>query len=458
MSELDYKLWFIRNSGWMLIIVFTLFPMIVWLSAHPPVFADTYDVFSTIGKALGIAGFMLYAINLILAARVRWLEPPFGGLNRVYIAHHLTGGIALALLVFHPLFLAIRQIELTTLTTLQDAAKELLPRGIDFSVTFPEVLDDVAYNAGIIAFIGMVVLLVITFYVHLPYRIWLYTHRFLGVAFLFAGFHVLFIPSDISRSPILFWYIALFTVLGITAFIYRTIMGNVFVRRVPYKVEIVQTIAGNTIAVEMSPIEKRLDFKPGQFVFVRFIWANKDGIINEVHPFSIASAPSEPHLRLYMKALGDFTGSLKHLKPGTIAEIEGAYGKFSYSQFGDTPQIWIAGGIGITPFLSMARSYDRESPPVHLFYSVVHKEELLDQMALRDYLPVHYPSFIYHPYVADEQKEFLNVKYIAEQVGGVGNKEIFICGPPPMMKALRTQFKELGVPNRKIHSEEFSMQ
>ena len=52
-----------------------------------------------------------------------------------------------------------------------------------------------------------------------------------------------------------------------------------------------------------------------------------------------------------MKALGDYTQSLKNLKPGTIAEIEGAFGKFSYTHYGDSPQIWIAGGIGVTPFL-----------------------------------------------------------------------------------------------------------
>lgn len=119
--------------------------------------------------------------------------------------------------------------------------------------------------------------------------------------------------------------------------------------------------------------------------------------------------------------------------------------------------MWIAGGIGATPFLSMARSFNPNSPQVDMFYSVVKRAELVDQNALKDFLPTHYSQFKYHEYVGEEQQGFLTAKYITEQIGDLKGKEIFICGPPPMMKGLRAQFKELGIPNRKIHTEEFSM-
>ena len=158
-----------------------------------------------------------------------------------------------------------------------------------------------------------------------------------------------------------------------------------------------------------------------------------------------------------MKALGDFTTSLKHLKPGTIAEIEGAFGRFIPARYGDAPQVWIAGGIGITPFLSVARAFRPESPPVDMFYSVQTREELIDQSALAEFLPEHYEHFKYHPYVNAEQPGFLSAQYVSENCGGFQGKEIFICGPPPMMKAMRGQLRQLGVPNHKIHSEEFAM-
>ncbi len=459
MTETDYKHLLQRYGGWILITIFCLIPVVIFNVLHPisTSYGTWYNVFANLGRITGIVGFILYAINMLLSIRKRWLEDFFGGLNRVYIAHHITGGLALAFLMFHPLFLAIRNIELGVLTSLKPAAQQLLPRGVNFEDVFPLVQDNLSFDAGIIAFWGMVVLLMITFFVRLPYRIWLFTHRFLGVAFLFAGIHVLFISSDVKRNVWLFIYMSLWIVIGLTAFTYRSLLGNVFVRRSPYKVDRVDVVAGNTIAVEMTAMEHPIDFVPGQFVFVRFLWSTDDGIIKEAHPFSIASAPGEKTLRLYMKALGDYTQGLKRLRPGTIAEIEGAFGRFSYTHFGDSPQIWIAGGIGVTPFLSMARSIQPDAPPIELFYSVVKKEELVDQVALSEFLPHHYPQFKYHTYVAEEQPGFLTAQYIQDQVGSLAGKEIFICGPPPMMKSLRAQLRKLGVPNRKIHTEEFSM-
>ena len=68
-----------------------------------------------------------------------------------------------------------------------------------------------------------------------------------------------------------------------------------------------------------------------------------------------------------------------------------------------------------------------------------------------------HPSFRYFPYVADEQDGFLSADKVDEMCGGLKGKEIFICGPPPMMKSLKSQLKAKGVPNSKIHSEEFAM-
>lgn len=448
-----------KNGGWVLIWLLCLLPLVRWFQIHPfsEAFSSPVRTFGMLGKVAGLVGLVLYAINLLLAARTRWMENLFGGLNRVYIAHHITGGIALILLVFHPLFLALKYIDFSSLDSLKDAATYLLPRGIDESAIFYEAQQAFAVNAGIIAFQGMVVLLVLTFFVKLPYRIWLATHKFLGVAFMFAGLHVILISSDTSKDFFIKYYMLLWIIVGLSAFVYRTLMSNVFVRKYPYKVTAVSHEEGGVVGIAMEPMDKPLSYKPGQFIFMRFLWSNKEGISKEAHPFSIASSPNEDKLRVYIKSLGDYTESLKNLTVGTVAEIEGAFGKFTFTRFGTAPQIWIAGGIGVTPFLSMARSYNAQSPKVDLVYSVVHRTELLDQRAIAEYLPQHYPSFRYKPYVASEEDGFLTAAKIKEMCGGLEGKEIFICGPPPMMKALRSQLKALGVPNRKIHSEEFSM-
>ncbi len=461
MNENDYKLWLQKYGGWILIWFFSLLVVVRWVQINSlsVAFSNPNIAMLTLGKITGLVGLVLYAINLLLAARTRWMENFFGGLNRVYIAHHITGGIALILIVFHPLFLALKLININLLTTVKDAAFYLLPRFVDTStVTYTEFQQSLAINVGIIAFLGMVVLLILTFFIKLPYRIWLATHKFLGVAFMFAGLHVILINSDTTDDAFLKYYLLLWVVIGLSAFVYRTVMNNVFVRRYPYKVSTINVLEGNVVAISLEPMEKVLDYKPGQFVFIRFLWSAKDGIIREAHPFSIASAPNEKGVRLYIKSLGDYTTTLKNLKIGTIAEIEGAYGKFTYTNFGNAPQVWIAGGIGITPFLSMARSYSPQSPPVDLVYSVVSKSELLDQQALSEFLPEHYKTFRYFPYLAGGSNGFLTAKKVSDMCGGFEGKEIFICGPPAMMKSLRAQLREMKVPNRKIHSEEFTMQ
>ena len=460
MNENDYKQWIESYGGWLLIGLFCVIPIVRWLTTHDLQYvANTPTAFfTTFGKITGLVGLVLYAINLLLAARTRWMENLFNGLNRVYIAHHLTGGIALILLVFHPLFLSFMYIDVRVLSSLRDAAQFLLPRTtFGGDALFADVQQAAAVNAGIIAFFGMVVLLILTFFVKLPYRLWLATHKFLGVAFMFAGLHVILISSDTSRDMFLRYYMLLWIIVGLVAFVYRTLMNNIFVRRYPYKVLSVTHEQGNVVGITLEPIEKKMDYKPGQFVFIRFLFTTKEGIIHEAHPFSIASSPNEDTVRLYIKSLGDFTSSLKNLKVGSIAEIEGAYGKFTYTRFGDAPQIWIAGGIGVTPFLSMARSYSSTSPKVDMVYSVVERTELLDQKALQEFLPQHYDGFRYFPYIAKEQDGFLTAQKIKDMCGGLDGKQIFICGPPPMMKALRSQLRALGVPNRNIHSEEFSM-
>ena len=232
-TDQDYKFWLEQWGGWGLIILFTAIPVIRWamIGTIGDRFLGINTILLTFGRLTGIIGFMLFAINLVLSIRRRWLENLFGGLNRVYIAHHLTGGLALVFLLFHPVFLALRYVELSMLTTLKDAARSLLPRAMHFDGSYYELQDAMAINNGIIAFIGMVVLLFITFFVKLPYRLWVFTHKFLGVAFVFAGLHTIMIVSDVYRDPFLKFYIILWTAIGIASYMYRTVLGNLFVRR-----------------------------------------------------------------------------------------------------------------------------------------------------------------------------------------------------------------------------------
>ncbi len=447
--------------GWSITIGLCVVPVYLWLQIHElSTIHGFVQIMLNLGRITGLVGLVMYALNLVYATRLRFLEYLFGGLNRVYIAHHLLGGLALIFLSFHPLFLALRYVN----TSLKEAALLLLPNGLaPVSALFDQqslfhaiVLEQWAIFLGIVAFWGMVGLLLVTFFIKIPYRVWLFTHKFLGVAFFLAGLHVLFITSDTSTNATMRYYILTLTAIGLVAYIYRTLVGRILIRQYKYSVDDVKIVAGNVTQLIMRPIKDQMMYKPGQFVFIRFRNAGTK-LSKEWHPFSISSGTKDGYLQLSVKGLGDYTNMLTQIRPGAIADIEGAYGRFSYNNFKNLNQIWVAGGIGITPFLSMARSLPDSGYRIDLYYSVKTASELIDWNDIYNLAMAKNGNFRVIPYVADQQQGFLDANYIEKTSGGLQGKDIFICGPPPMMLSLRKQFKSKGVPGTSLHSEEFAM-
>lgn len=414
-----------------------------------------------IGRISGIIGLILYALDLIYATRLRLLEWLFGGLNRVYIAHHIVGGFALILLAIHPLFLSLQYVT----TSLRKAGFLLIPHDLSpvtalLDVGHPshlDVLQQWAIFAGILAFWGMVVLLVLTFFYKPPYPIWLFTHKFLGLAFFISGLHVLFVNSDTTTNAPLKYYLLFITTLGVVAFVYRTMLPGVFIRRYAYQVVEVTMQSRGSVKFSLLPLGQRVSYKPGQFVFMKFLNAQAVGINKEWHPFSISSAPSNGPLEIIAKALGDYTNNLARLQPGTIAKIEGAYGSFTFYEYSNPNQIWIAGGIGITPFLSMIKSLPPTGYNVDLYYSVSSEADVIEWQNIVQSVMIHPQQLRVLPFDSSKWQMHLDIKFILNYSGTVVGKEIFICGPTGMMKSLKKQLIEAGAEKRAIHSEEFAM-
>lgn len=452
------------SLGWWVTIFLCALTVLFWFMVRPldTIFSgDFMTIMLNLGKITGLIGMVLYSLNLVYSTRLRFIEDLFGGLNRVYIAHHIVGGLALVFLVFHPLFLSLQYIT----TSLRDAAFLLLPHDLvpvkalfDTSNTMHlDVLEQWAIFFGIIALWGMVILLILTFYIKLPYQLWVFTHKFLGLAFFLGGLHVLFISSDTSKNNVLKYYILGLAFIGLAAFIYRTIMPKITVRKFKYRVSMVQSPNPSIVKINLVPVSKVMSYKPGQFVFIRFLRSGVPAITSEWHPFSISSAPSEAGLEITAKSLGDYSSQLSKIQPNTLAEIEGAYGKFTYYNFSNFNQIWIAGGIGITPFISMAKSLPATGFSIDLYYSVKSESELVDWPKLAQIARSANGNFRLIPFVADKQQGFLSLDFMRQYSGTFDGKDIFICGPPAMMKSLKSQFIKAGVKKNKIHSEEFSM-
>lgn len=434
------------HLGWPLLILVCLLPVLQWALIVPIQyrFAAPVPSLLALGQVSGLIGLAMYAFNLLLSTRLRIFEELFGGLNKVYIAHHIIGGLALVFLMVHPVMLALRLVP----SSFTRAAELLLPR-----------LADIPVALGILSLWGTIALLYLTFFVALPYKLWLLTHKFLGAFFFLGGLHTLFVPNDLSRDPILQVYMLGLVGIGIGAFAYRTLLPSIMVRRFAYMVRAAVVKAPGVIEIDLVPARNLMNFRAGQFVFVSF---RAPGISREWHPFTISSAPGTGDFTVTIKSLGSYTRKLTELAGslnGAQAMVEGAYGRFSFRYFQNPAQVWVGGGIGITPFLSMAKSLANEPGPynIDLYYSVKSESELIDinvlaqsQVAAAD------RYFRVIPFVADKQG-FLTAKYIAQMTPGLAGRDVLICGPPAMMQAMRKQLRAAGVPNGRIHTEEFAM-
>ena len=420
-----------------------LLPLVLWAATAPleTRFAARFQTLTSIALLLAYAGTSAFALNLVLGARLRAVEALFGGLDRMYRAHRVNGELAFALLLGHVVLILASRATISTETAL-----DLLVPGAGWTVF-----------AGVLAFTGMTVAIVVTLFVRVNHELFVYVQRSFGVVFLGATYHVFTSSGPRSDSRALNLYLAGLATLGLAAFVYRSVLGSLLVRRRRYRVVAVNRLDENVTEFELEPVAEPLAFAPGQFVFVCFHSPTLDrqfGLLlrNQFHPFSITSAPDERTLRITVKAVGDYTRAMRLLEPGAEAVVEGPYGSFG-AESDNERQLWIAGGIGVTPFLSMARSLNGARPAVDFYYCVerapeAHFLEELRAIARRrdDF------RLVLVPRATDG---FLTGERLAAETEQLASTDVLVCGPPAMIDSLRPQLAAQGLPPDRFHAEEF---
>jgi predicted ferric reductase len=420
----------------LIIIILSIIPVIIWTFIEPLGFrfSNLNATTTSLGQIFGLVGMTLFSINLILAGRFKFLDKYFHGLDKVYANHSRIGSIAFSLILFHPLFLVVKYLSIS----IKDAGLFFVPF-LNMPITW-----------GIISLLLMIILICLTFYIKIKYHIWKMSHKFMTVAFFFAILHVFFISSDVSRNNLLNYYILSFAFVGLSVSIYQAFLSKFLSKKFKYRVKGLTELNEDVIEIEMEPLEKKIPFNSGQFAFFVFL---SEGVTSESHPFSISSSILENNLKITVKNLGDYTGRLKNLKIGDNVLIEGPYGNFSNNIVQGKKQIWIAGGIGITPFLSMARSLDNKYD-VDLYYSVKEEREAVYLNSLQE-ISQKNNNFKFNLWNTKD-KGYINGGLISNMSSGLDSKDIFLCGPKLFMESLKDQFVSLGVDIKKIHYENFS--
>jgi predicted ferric reductase len=425
----------LRARGWMALAVLGLVPVLLWVPARSLAerFATPSSTLHSLANIAALVGTVGFALALVLGGRLGVVERLFAGLDRMYRAHRALGLLATGLVVLHTLLLA-----LSRALGSGRSAWSLFTPGAGWRIF-----------AGVVALAGLLTGLALTLLARLRHETFVRVQRSLGVVFLLASVHVFVVPGTKASSRPLTIYLALLTVLALAAYARRSLLGRLLVRRHRYRVAGVHRLDEDAVEIVLARDGDGLRFQPGQFVFVRFA-----ALGGEAHPFSITSAPDEAAVRLVVKALGDHTRALMELPPGGSAELEGPYGTLSHLRLANPRQVWIAGGIGITPFLSMARSLRGSGHEIDLYYCTAAADQAyfldeLFQVADRN------PRVRVIP-IRKADLGRLSADDIEGASRGLPDKEILICGPPVMIHNLTGQLRARGVPRGRIHYEDFS--
>ncbi|GAB5504347.1 ferredoxin reductase family protein [Pyruvatibacter sp.] len=412
-----------RSFGVVIVLIALAIPA-YWFAQLTPK-RDAEALFS---QYLGVTALVAMGLSQLLATRMAFLEPIFGGLDRIYVLHKWLGVGAIVAILLHDTI---------------DAEMEALGRQTGL-MEFAETL-------GEISLYGILILGVLTIATWVPYQFWRLTHKFMGAFFVLSALHFIFIGKPFDLGDPLAVYVLAFCAVGTLSYLYTLVPFGILQGRAAYEVAAVDK-TDDTVAISLKPLKGGISHLAGQFAFVSFVVPGK----SEVHPFTISSAPNaDKTIRFTAKALGDYTRSLGELAVGTRARVSRAYGHFLPSKRGSC-DVWIGAGIGITPFLAWSGRGDLVPRPTHLFYSVQSRNNAvglheLEAAAARD------PQLTLHV-VDSTVSGRLTADMISDAVGGVGKGvNAHFCGPKPMRKALKDGLVAKGMRRSAFHYEEFEI-
>jgi predicted ferric reductase len=425
--------WSVVNWGKILSWVVVLLPLLLWLPRYS--MSELFGVpglYVTMAKIGSLTGTAMMAWSIILSARFHWLDKSFKGLDKLYKLHHQFGALAFTLIMWHALWLTI---------------KFQANTGNAWASLW--LSDSLPVRLGIVAFGLLIALIFATVMIQMKYDTFVRVHKFLGVVFVIGAAHAFSIGGQMAINPSLRYYMLILCGIALLSFVYHSVFGQLLVMRYRYKVKDVHHLGNDVLEICLKRAGRPMLFAPGQFAYLSF---DVKGLA-EPHPYSISSGNRENLVRFTVKALGDYTKLLQELKPGTKATIEGPFGGFSYLNAPRKEQVWVAGGIGITPFLSMARSLKR-GYHADLYYCVKTESEMVfaqELLALSDNEKVGF----HLQQICEDTDGFISASTISKVSGELSKKDFFICGPPVMADALTKQLKELGVSDDQIHYEDF---
>ncbi|MCU1378239.1 MAG: oxidoreductase [Acidimicrobiales bacterium] len=397
------------------------------------------------GQLTGLVGTYAVLIEVLLMSRIAWLER-YVGFDRLAVWHRWTGFSSVLLLVGH-----------AVLITLGYAASShvSIPNQIgDFVLHYPDVLMSIV---GLALFITIAVVSVRAARRRLSREAWYSVHlyAYLAVALSFA--HQLAVGTDFSSDRLArAWWIALYVAVFGAIAAWRLGRPLWFNARHRLRIHAVRREADGVISLYIAGRRlDRIQAEAGQFFLWRFLtgtgWA-------KAYPFSLSAPPNKQFLRVTIKALGDDTRAMQRLQPGVRVFAEGPYGTFTATRRTRRRVALIAGGIGITPLRALLQTLPGKPGDITLLYRVASDADVafgqeLTALAQQGHVDV---RVLVGADIGDDHTDRLGIPALRGLVPDIADRDVFVCGPPAMVDAVRRRLRALHVPARQIHFERFS--
>lgn len=416
--------------------------LLMFVPPLPPARSFWYEF----GIALGFIGLAMMGVQFALTARFRWIAGKIG-MDSMLHFHRQAGIIGFVFVMAHPIVLI--------------ANNQRALAFFDPSVNFMRAA---ALSFAVIALLLIVGLSVWRKTLHIPYQWWRLSHGLLAALVVLIGLaHTLMVDRYVS----VMWKQGLWiAIIGVSVFllIQMRILKPLAASRRTWRVDQVRKEVDRVWTLTLLPVDHDgLRFRAGQCVWLT-VGASPWTL--ESHPFTISSSAEQPQrIEITIKELGDWTKDIGQTQVGESAFMEGPYGAFMLPDDADANLVMIAGGIGVTPFMSMLRTMRDcgDQRRVVLLYAgasldrLTFREELAN---LEQQLRLTVVHVLEDP-PDDWQGEqgFITPEMLKRQTSESESPRThyYVCGPEPMMDAVESALLKTGVPMDRVNSERFEI-
>lgn len=429
--------------GWLAIyVVMVLTPLGLAMILERP---EPRGLLVETGAMMGLVGLGLLAAQLLVTGRFRWFAGRIGQDNLLQF-HLRVGFLAWLLLLSHPVLLMLGDLRFLAW---------LDPR--------EELLRALAIWFLVIALTLLVVSSLWRVQLGLQYEYWRTLHAVLAFLVVAGGLGHALMAGHHTGGWLTAVLIALAVALPLLLLLDLRLLRPRRLARKPWRVVEVDLRRAESVQLVLEAEgHDGLDFQAGQFAWLTL--GNSPYSLQQ-HPFSMASSPVFPRqLQFVIKQLGDFTGSLTDVAVGTRAFVEGPYGVFCHPSDRDRRTVFVVGGIGITPVLSMLRARRdwQYRQPIWLIYAnhsedeIVMREELT---ALREVLPMTLVHVLAEPSPQWEgETGYVDAELLQRHLpDDAPDIDYYVCGPPPMMDIVEPALRDRGADLLRLNSERFDL-